>query len=198
MLFSTTEILDGILQYKYAIIFPITIVEGPIITIISGFLAAHGYLNVFILYPILVLGDLTGDLLYYFIGLFGGKNFITKWGNLVGLTNQKLEKLEQHFEKRGGKILIFGKISHGIGSGILMAAGLAKMPIKDFLWFNLLGTLPKSLLLLVVGYYFGQAYQQINAYFDYATLFFLGSLVIIILLYLLAIRLRKIFNSYLV
>ncbi len=197
MLFSTTEILNGILQYKYVLIFPVAIIEGPIITIMSGFLAAHGFLNVLVLYPILVLGDLTGDLIYYFIGFLGGKDSVIKWGKFVGLTRQRLERLEEHFEKRGGKLLIFGKISHGIGSGILMAAGLAKMPLKDFFWFNLLGTLPKSLFLLIIGYYFGQAYQQIKVYFDYTAIFFIGSLVIVFLLYLLGSRLRQIFNSYL-
>lgn len=197
MFISLQDIINWLIIYKYLVIFPITIVEGPIVTIIAGFLAAHGLLNVFIVFPVIVFGDLTGDILYYLIGRWGRDSFIVKWGYLIGLNENRINKLEKHFEQHSGKTLIFGKISHGIGSAFLMAAGVAKMPIRDFLWFNLVGTLPKSLILLIVGYYFGQAYKQIRTYFDYTALIFVTGLVVILILYLSIVKLRKIFSKYL-
>ena len=38
------------------------------------------------------------------------------------------------------------------------------MPIGEFLIVNLLLTLPKSLLLVLVGYYFGRFYPLMGAY----------------------------------
>ena len=38
------------------------------------------------------------------------------------------------------------------------------MSIAEFLTVNLLLTLPKSLLLVLVGYYFGRFYPQMSAY----------------------------------
>ena len=46
--------------YKYWLIFPIMVLEGPIITVISGFLVSLGTLNAFVAYPLLFFGDLLG------------------------------------------------------------------------------------------------------------------------------------------
>jgi len=196
MFISLSETIAWLIHYKYAVILPIAVVEGPIVTIIGGFLAAHGFLNVYIVYLIVVIGDLMGDTLYYLLGRWSRRPFLINWGRFFGITQERLTKLERHYEKHSGKTLIFGKISHGIGSGILIAAGVAKMPIRDFLWFNFLGTLPKSLLLLIIGYYFGQAYRQIGRYIDYTAIFFVGGLIIILILYLLVAKLKKIFSKY--
>jgi membrane protein DedA with SNARE-associated domain len=46
------------------------------------------------------------------------------------------------------------------------------MPFPSYLWYNLLGTLPKSLALVAIGYTFGYAYNQIDSYI------FQGSLIV--------------------
>jgi membrane protein DedA with SNARE-associated domain len=45
---------------------------------------------------------------------------------------------------------------------------MARMPISEFLWFNLLGTIPKSFILLIIGFYFGQAYATFDKFFKFA------------------------------
>ncbi len=56
----------------------------------------------------------------------------------------------------------------------------AKSEVTDepFLWFNLLGTLPKSLALLLVGFYFGRAYRSINAYLNAVALITLAVVIL--------------------
>jgi len=191
MLISLQEIIGWLIQYKYAVIFPITVFEGPIVTVIAGFLAAHGILNIYISYGVIVCGDLVGDLLYYSIGRWGRKTILLKWGYLFGVTEKRVEKLEKHFEKHSGKTLIAGKISHGFGSVILFAAGAAKMPVGKYLWFNLLGTLPKSLLFLLIGYYFGAAYKRISTYIDYTTKTTFVAAVLLIIIYFLVVKIVK-------
>ena len=47
MQFLTTHVIPGLLQYKYVFLFPAVVIEGPIITIVAGFLASLGFFNVF-------------------------------------------------------------------------------------------------------------------------------------------------------
>ena len=194
MFLDLNNIVSWLLYYKYAVLFPITIIEGPIITIIAGFLSSQGYLNIFAIYGVVVAGDIVGDVIYYLIGSYGGRRFITRWGYLFRLSMEEITKLENHFANHSGKTLLFGKISHAIGAPILVAAGMAKIPLEKFVWFNFWATLPKSLVLLAIGYYFGRAYQEIDRYIGYGNLIIFSLAIIAVIIYFLVKKIRVIRN----
>ena len=185
MIFPLEKVFELILTYRYAIIFPIAVIEGPIISIIAGFLASSNYLNIYFTYVLLVFADLVGDTMYYAIGRFGGNYFIKRWGWLLNLDSSKILKLEHHFDKHGGKWLSFGK-TQGVGSPILVAAGVVKMPYSRYMWINIIATLIKSFLLIMIGYYFGRAYVSINDYFIKISILSLLAIVIVAIVYYLS------------
>jgi membrane protein DedA with SNARE-associated domain len=196
MIFSLDQIIGWLLVYKYFILFPVVVIEGPIITIIAGFLSSLELLNPFLVYAVVVAADLIGDFIYYAIGRWGRENFINKWGKYIGLSAAKIIKLESHFEKHTRKTLIFGKISHAFGAPILVAAGVAKIPFWEFIWFNFLATLPKSLIFLLIGYYFGQAYVRLNKYLDYFTIGLLVLAILILIIYFVYNKFKCKFNKF--
>ncbi len=163
MFFSLQNIIDLLITYKYAIIFPVSIIEGPAVSIIAGSLAQAGYINVYIVYFLVVLGDIVGDTMYYAIGRFGGLYFIRRWNHILKINTEKVVSLEKTFEKHGPKLIVIGK-TQGLGSIVLMSAGLAKYPYLPFIWYNTLVTLVKSFVLLYVGYAFGKQYTVANNY----------------------------------
>lgn len=170
-----------LVDYRYLLLVPIVMIEGPIATIITGFLASFGLMNPYLAYPLIVVGDVLGDSLYYAFGRFGSKALLRGWGKYIGFTLERVEKLKEHFRKHAGKTLLLGKLTHFLGAGVLVAAGMAMMPFFPFVGYSILGTIPKSFLLFVVGFYFGQAYILINHYLDYAAF---GMLVLVLLLFL--------------
>lgn len=163
---SPTEVITLIQHYGYIVFFLLAIIEGPIVTVIGAFLVSIGYFHFIPLYILAILGDLVGDLLHYAIGSLSKKRFASK-GSLFGISKERIVKIENHFGTHGNKTIFFGKISHSLGFAILIAAGLVGMPIGNFLLFNLLGTIPKTFVLMVIGYYFGSAYQSIDSYISY-------------------------------
>jgi len=166
-MFSLEQISQLLIAYKYLILFPIVVIEGPIATVISGFIASLGYMNFVIAYLVIVAGDVTGDCLYYAMGRFGREHFVERWGKYIGLNPQRVIHVEKHFDKHGSKTLFIGKMAHGIGSIFLVAAGLARMPFSKFVSANLIATFVKSLVLIMIGYYFGEAIKKINSVFEF-------------------------------
>ncbi len=165
MLISPSELLSILEQYRYWIIFPIAVFEGPIIIIISGFLVNLGYLNGWIAYVVVIIADMIGDSLYYVIGRFWGKSrFIKRIGKYIGYDESSEKFIEEHFKRHKVKTFLIGKVSHGLGGTIQVASGIAKVTYKEFFWLSLLGTAPKALGLLVLGYYMGSYYERINGY----------------------------------
>jgi len=51
---------------------------------------------------------------------------------------------------------------------VLIAAGMARMPLFKYIQFNFLGTIPKSFILLLIGFYFGQAYAKFDQFLTFA------------------------------
>jgi membrane protein DedA with SNARE-associated domain len=185
-----TALLSFIVLYGYFVILPVAILEGPIITVIAAFLAAQGYFNIYAVFAIVVIGDLLGDLLYYGIGRFGTKLFNTKFGKRFGLDTKHLALIEKHYATHSGKTLIIGKWTHSLGLVTLTGAGAAKMPVGRFMWYSLLGTIPKSLVFLLLGYYTGYAYQKINMYFNDAA-YIMGAVIVLAIAIYFFIQWRK-------
>lgn len=165
---SLDQILQLLLIYKYLIIFPIAVLEGPGLSILVGVLIARNVLNPFLSYGLLILGDMIGDTIYYCLGRFGGHPILKKWGHLINVTEYHLSKLEHHFHfKAPAKTLILGK-TQPWGAAVLFAAGTAKMDYLKFLAINTSTTLPKTLVLVLLGYFFNHAYVLLDSYLRYA------------------------------
>lgn len=193
MFISPTDALAILEQYHYWLIFPIAIFEGPIIIVISGFLVSLGILNPFVAYVILVVGDTVGDSLYYLVGKYwfrGG--WVKKLGRFLGYAEGDEDFLENHFKKHKIKTFLLAKISHGIGGSVQVASGIAKVPYLEFVWLNLIGTIPKTFILISIGFYFGSSYTKIDNYLNDIALIVI-SVVILAILYLI---LNKYIKSY--
>lgn len=183
-------IIHLVTVYKYLLLFPIAVIEGPIISVIGGLLSAKALLNGWIAYPVLVAGDVVGDIIYYLVGRFGGRQAAKRWGPILRFTPERLDAAEKHFEENGGKTLLLGK-TNAWGGVILVAAGISKMRFWKFVLYNLLGTMVKTLLLFLIGYYFGQAYDLINHYLGLAAAITTAVFTIIIVLYFYIRHRRK-------
>lgn len=167
MFLSPQEALAILEHYKYLVIFPITVFEGPIITVIGGFLVYLKILNGFVAYFLLVFGDWVGDILHYVLGrYFSNSVWFKKTAKYFGYDERREKIVEKHFRNHPRKTVLLAKVSHGAGGFVQIVAGMAKMDFWQFMKYSLLGTAPKTLLLFVLGYYLGNSYQMIDHYMN--------------------------------
>ena len=107
------------------------------------------------------------------------------------IKTEQLGRLQKHFQSHAGKIMLFGKWTQSVGAPILLAAGMARVSLKKYFFFNIIGSLPKVYIFLIIGIYFGRAYQQIDKYFGYAMLSIFFAIILIFITYLLVKRFKK-------
>ena len=62
-----------ILQYRYWILIPLSLVEGPVVAFFSGTLSSFGYFNLPLLAAIFFIRDITLDILYYILGFYASR-----------------------------------------------------------------------------------------------------------------------------
>lgn len=156
------ETIRQIVQdHGLAVLFPVAILEGPIVTVIAAWLARQGLMNVIGVYLVCVVADLVGDAGMYWLGRRGVPPRLRR---RLGVSAARLTAMRKHFRENGPRTLVIGKITHSAGFAVLLAAGASRMPFWPFLWWNLIATLPKTALFLGIGWVFGGLSAQVDTW----------------------------------
>ncbi len=169
-MFTPESIVELLQNYGYWVLLPIATLEGPFIALLAGLLVGMGILSGPISFCILMLGDMLGDSIYYSMGYFARRKTFPSWYRYLGITEVRVHKLERHFKNHDWKILFFAK-TQALGSVILFSAGFARMSYGKYMVYNVLGSLPKVLIFLTIGYHFIKGYEQIDGFVNLAGLF---------------------------
>jgi len=174
--------LTLLLTYKYLILIPLSVIEGPIIAVVAGFLVTLKIFNPFVVYVVMVIGDVVGDAIVYYIGYFG-KKFL----KYLKISDEKLDKAKVYFADNHKKAIIFSKLAHGIGFTGLIAAGASRVDYLRYFKTCTIISLVQSFIMLMIGIFFGHAYVVIEKYLNY----YAAATSVIILIVLLFVLIRK-------
>ena len=148
-------------------LFPLAVVEGPILAVIAGFLCIQGFLNPLIVYPIIVLGDICGDSLIYALGRWGEFRRHHWWERLIGLNQEKIERARRYFNANPVKTVSLSKLILGVGVAGIFLAGRSRIPYRIFIAVCLGTSAAQYIVYLGIGLLFGRAYKEINLYLNY-------------------------------
>jgi membrane protein DedA with SNARE-associated domain len=128
---------------------------------VAGFMVADGTINFFWANIAVAIGSMIGSLIAYFVGYYGGRPFILKYGMSFFISEDKFNKADHIFNKYGGAAVFFGRLLPIIRTFISLPAGIAKMDLKKFVLFSLAGMLPWNAILIYLGYKFGANYETV-------------------------------------
>ena len=161
---TSTDLVPLLMTYKYSVLFPVALIEGHVISLIAGFLARLGYLNPFFAAGIIICGNLTGDIILYWLGHYHGEYFFKRWGRYVGITEETIAQGRELLHTRHAWILFLSKLANGFGlaMAILFAAGTARIPFRAYLLWNFLGECIWTSTLVTLGFIFGQFYVSVE------------------------------------
>jgi membrane protein DedA with SNARE-associated domain len=117
------------------------------------------------------IGATLGALVAYGIGAWGGRPLIERWGRLLGITANDLDRMDAFFLRHGQAASFFGRMLPVIRSLVSFGAGVARMPLGPFVVFTFLGSLPWTMLLVFAGVQLGANWDAVGGVlkqFEYA------------------------------
>jgi len=161
-LYSTPGQTAPWVGWAYILLTILVVVEGPVTTLAGAVAASTGYLNPILVFVAAAIGNLIADTLWYSLGYLGKIEWLLRYGGKLGIKETTLARLQTDVHDHIRKILFIAKLTLGFVVPTLIAAGLARVPMKR--WFGVLfsaeclwtGTL------VLVGYYFGYMIQRIE------------------------------------
>jgi membrane-associated protein len=161
---------DFIRQYGawvYAVLFLIVFCEtglvvlpflpGDSLLFIGGAFAASHEMNLGLLITLLLVAAVTGNTVNYLIGrAIGPAVFSTRIPGLERfLDRAALQKTHDFYERHGGKTIVLARFIPVVRTFAPFVAGVSQMSMQRFQFFNIIGALFWVLLLVLLGYFFG-------------------------------------------
>ena len=148
----------------YIVIAAIACAEGPWISLILGVLLRLGFFFFWPIYISLMLGDLIGDVIWYYVGRRYGHSFIARHGKRFNITETGVARMTHLFHKHKHTVLFLSKISNGLGLALvtLTTAGMIKIPFGRYILVNVLGQFIWTGFLIGAGFFFSNLYIVVD------------------------------------
>jgi membrane protein DedA with SNARE-associated domain len=133
--------------------------------------AAQGELNIGLVVFFSTVGALIGALFNYYFALLIGRKLIykfadTRLANLLFINPASILKAEKYFIKHGKSSTLIGRFVPGIRHLISLPAGLARMKIRDFIFFTVIGSMSWHIILAALGYFFYSQKELLEKYYN--------------------------------
>ncbi len=173
------SVFTGILLENLGIPLP-----GETITIVGGFLAGSGELNYWLVLASASAGAFIGGICGYFIGRYGGWALMQKLGSIFRVSDKQLEEIKSKFAENAVKAVFFGRFIALLRIFASPMAGVAEMPLPQFLGVNLASSICWATVMTGISYTVGKfvSLEQLIAWvsqFALVALFIAGAWIVV-------------------
>ena len=163
------DIVNTYGAWVYALLFAIVYAEtglvvtpflpGDSLLFAAGALAAAGALDWWLLFGLLVLAAVAGNTVNYTIGRAVGQRLIDRatadprWGRWLKV--EYVREAHTFFDAHGGRAVVLGRFMPIVRTFVPFVAGVAEMPYRAYVIYNIAGAVAWAALCLGAGYLFG-------------------------------------------
>ncbi len=141
---------------------------GDSLLLTAGLLALKGYLDIWVLLPLLFIAAVLGDNVGYWFGAKAGPRIFNRDDSLL-FRRKNLLAAKAFYEKHGGKTIVLARFTPFIRTFAPIVAGAAEMQYRRFFTFNLIGGLLWAVGVTIAGYFLGTIFppEVLDRYFLY-------------------------------
>ena len=138
---------------------------SEIIMPFAGFLVFKGEMTLWGVAFAGALGCVVGSIPAYYLGMYGGRPLVEKYGKWVLISHKDLNWADKAFEKHGEIIIFIGRLLPAVRTFIAFPAGVARMNMTKFIVYTFVGSLIWCYLLALAGFKMGENWESLKVYF---------------------------------
>jgi membrane protein DedA with SNARE-associated domain len=133
---------------------------SEIIMPFAGYVVSLGKMNLFIAATAGAIGCNLGSVIAYWIGAYGGRPLVEKFGRYVLMSHKDLDRVDHYFQKYGEITVLIGRLLPVVRTFIALPAGIARMPQLRFHIYTFIGSWPWCFALSYVGMKAGASWND--------------------------------------
>lgn len=145
------------------------LLPGDSLLFTVGLLASQGIFDLRILLPLVIFCAIFGESAGYWVGKKFGPRLFTKEESFF-FKPKYMHLANEFFLKYGPAAIFLGRFTPVIRSIIPIVAGIAHMPYRPFLVYNILGGVVWAGGMTLLGYYLGSTFPLVQDYLAWVLL----------------------------
>lgn len=162
LLFSLLEMLSDLGYVGIALGLMIEVIPSEIVLSYGGYLILLGKIHFFGAFLAGVVGGTLAQLFLYWMGYYGGRPFLEKYGKFLFIHQKHLDVSETWFKKYGTGVIFGARFIPVVRHAISIPAGVAKMPLWKFTLYTVAAMIPWTLFFLYLGVELGSNWMSIK------------------------------------
>jgi membrane protein DedA with SNARE-associated domain len=156
------EWLTGLGYVGIALGLMLEVIPSEIVLGYGGYLIVLGRVGFIGAFAAGVIGGTIAQLILYWIGSYGGRPFLEKYGKFLLLKKHHLDLAETWFEKYGSGVIFGARFIPVVRHAISIPAGIAKMSLWKFTLYTVAAMIPWTLFFLYLGIELGSNWMYIK------------------------------------
>jgi membrane protein DedA with SNARE-associated domain len=161
-------LLEWVTNYGYAAIFGLLVlgivglpVPDETMLVFCGYLIWRGNLKLIPTVIVAFVGSICGITISYLIGRTLGLGFVHKWGRYIHVTEARLDRVHQWFNRIGHWALFVGYYIAGVRHFTAIIAGTSMLEYRAFASYAYSGAALWVCTFLTIGYVFGEHWHEV-------------------------------------
>ncbi|MDQ0484489.1 DedA family protein [Guptibacillus hwajinpoensis] len=160
------ECLNWLLGLGYpgiALALMIEIIPSELVLAYGGYMVSNGTIHFTGAVIAGTVGGTFAQLFLYWIGRYGGRSFLERYGKYLLISQKSLKLAEEWFDRNGISIIFTARFIPVVRHAISIPAGIAKMSLVRFTLYTAIAMIPWSILFLYIGFKLGRNWQHIHS-----------------------------------
>jgi membrane protein DedA with SNARE-associated domain len=167
---ALTDLSDTLGTWTYALVGALAFLEtgafvglvapGETAVVLGGVVAAEGGVDLVPMLLLVWLAAAAGDLASFMLGRKLGRRFLETRGPRMGVTPERLARVDTFFARHGAKAILIGRFVGIIRAVAPFLAGASGLKLRGFLPWSLLGTAAWASAFTLIGYIFNESFSS--------------------------------------
>ncbi|KKO55248.1 DedA family protein [Paenibacillus sp. DMB20] len=140
----------------------VEVIPSEIVLAYGGFLVYMKEIGFFGALVFGTVGGVLAQLFVYWIGRYGGRPILEKYGKYILIKKKHIDYAEEWFTKYGTGVIFTARFVPVVRHAISIPAGISKMNVWRFTFLTTLAVIPWTALFLYLGMVLGDKWETID------------------------------------
>ena len=142
----------------------IIVIPSELILATGGIMASQGIFSFWMAFLIGLIGSVFCAIIIYFMGYFGGKPFVKKYGKYFFMKEEDIEKSDSWVNRYGLYASLICRNFPIVRTLISLPIGIMRLSFFKFIVYTIIGSIPWTFVFVYVGYALGSNWVIVNSY----------------------------------
>lgn len=166
IILTVIEFLKGFSYFGVMLALCFEFIPAEVVLPLAGYWVYEGDFNYYLIVLAGSIGGTIGPLTLYYLGKWGGRPLVLKYGKYFLVTQKQVDMSDRFFEKYGAGVAFFARFLPVVRTAISVPCGISEMNVAKFCIYTFLAITPITAVYVYIGFTLGEHWEQAGHIFN--------------------------------